>query len=334
MTATVHISPRSEAIRPFVQRSYTLPRLFFFHTLSTYIYIHIACVVQFQRRRLASIQPTDFPPLLVRPIPPPLFSFFFLHPLLPSLSAVQSVRFRDARTELCAAKTNWKYLAPRNTGNGSTNIYFCVCACSRGDNGISGRAGSLLNIRPLDVLYTYGSLGTGYQMARGVASVTLPITNLEIAVPLSAMNWFRTRARLAADQFRFLSSFLHFFLSLLFGFSFPLSGGMASLSILSSIYLIFDSVFLKIIRRIIYIPLLTSTKWILLRGSLGNNTGKAWRSLRRPIRRIKREMWHSFGSFWKERKGWKVGTAINIVVQYNAALENSGRVKGVGRKSA
>lgn len=262
------------------------------------------------------------------------FFFFFLHPLLPSLSAVQSVRFRDARTELCAAKTNWKYLAPRNIGNGSTNIYLCVCACSRGDNGISGRAGSLLNIRPLGVLYTYGSLGTGYQMARGVASVTLPITNLEIAVPLSAMNWFRTRARLAADQFRFLSSFLHFFLSLLFGFSFPLSGGMASLSILSSIYLIFDSVFLKIIRRVIYIPLLTSTKWILLRGSLGNNKGKAWRSLRRPIRRIKREMWHSFGSFWKERKGWKVGTAINIVVQYNAALENSGRVKGVGRKSA
>lgn len=209
-------------------------------------------------------------------------------------------------------------------------IYICVCVRSRGDNGISGRAGSLLNIRPLGVLYTYGSLGTGYQMARGVASVTLPITNLEIAVPLSAMNWFRTRARLVADQFRFL----HFFLSLLFGFSFPLSGGMASLSILSSIYLIFDSVFLKIIRRIIYIPLLTSTKWILLRGSLGNNTGKAWRSLRRPIRRIKREMWHSFGSFWKERKGWKVGTAINIVVQYNAALENSGRVKGVGRKSA
>lgn len=41
MTATVHISPRSEAIRPFVQRSYTLPRLFFFHTLSTYIYIYI-----------------------------------------------------------------------------------------------------------------------------------------------------------------------------------------------------------------------------------------------------------------------------------------------------
>lgn len=328
MTATVHISPRSEAIRPFVQRSYTLPRLFFFHTLSTYIYVHIACVVQFQRRRLASIQPMDFPPLLVRPIPPPLFSFF-LHPLLPSLSAVQSVRFRDARTELCAAKTNWKYLAPRNTGNGSTNIYLCVCVRSRGDNGISGRGGSLLNIRPLGVLYTYGSLGTGYQMARGVASVTLPITNLEIAVPLSAMNWF-TRARLVADQFRFL----HFFLSLLFGFSFPLSGGMASLSILSSIYLIFDSVFLKIIRRIIYIPLLTSTKWVLLRGSLGNNKGKAWRSLRRPIRRIKREMWHSFGSFWKERKGWKVGTAINIVVQYNAALENSGRVKGVGRKSA
>lgn len=330
MTATVHISPRSEAIRPFVQRSYTLPRLFFFHTLSTYIYIYILHALfnfnddvslRFNRRIFHRCSCGLFHLRFF------LF-FFYILSSLPSLSAVQSVRFRDARTELCAAKTNWKYLAPRNTGNGSTNIF--VCVCSRGDNGISGRAGSLLNIRPLGVLYTYGSLGTGYQMARGVASVTLPITNLEIAVPLSAMNWFRTRARLAADQFRFL----HFFLSLLFGFSFPLSGGMASLSILSSIYLIFDSVFLKIIRRIIYIPLLTSTKWILLRGSLGNNKGKAWRSLRRPIRRIKREMWHSFGSFWKERKGWKVGTAINIVVQYNAALENSGRVKGVGRKSA
>lgn len=329
MTATVHISPRSEAIRPFVQRSYTLPRLFFFHTLFTYIYIHIACVVQFQRRRLASIQPTDFPPLLMRPIPPPLFSFFFyilsFHPFRlfsQSGSGTRAPNFVRRRQIGNILRHEIQATARR--------IYICVCACSRGDNGISGRAGSLLNIRPLGVLYTYGSLGTGYQMARGVASVTLPITNLEIAVPLSAMNWFRTRARLVADQFRFL----HFFLSLLFGFSFPLSGGMASLSILSSIYLIFDSVFLKIIRRIIYIPLLTSTKWILLRGSLGNNKGKAWRSLRRPIRRIKREMWHSFGSFWKERKGWKVGTAINIVVQYNAALENSGRVKGVGRKSA
>lgn len=326
MTATVHISPRSEAIRPFEQKSYTLPRLFFFHTLSTYIYIHIACVVQFQRRRLASIQPTDFPPLLERPIPPPLFSFFFyilsFHPFRlfsQSGSGTRAPNFVRRRQIGNILRHEIQATARR--------IYLCVCACSRGDNGISGRAGSLLNIRPLGVLYTYGTLGTGYQMARGVASVTLPITNLEIAVPLSAMNWFRTRARLAADQFRFLSSFLHFFLSLLFGFSFPLSGGMASLSILSSIYLIFDSVFLKIIRRIIYIPLLTSTKWILLRGSLGNNKGKAWRSLRRPIRRIKREMWHSFGSFWKERKGWKVGTAINIVVQYNAALENSGRVK-------
>lgn len=330
MTATVHISPRSEAIRPFVQRSYTLPRLFFFHTLSTYIYIYTYCMRCSISTTTSRFDSTDGFSTVARAAYSTSAFFFFFTSSLSIPFGCSSVRFRDARTELCAAKTNWKYLAPRNIGNGSTNIYLCVCACSRGDNGISGRAGSLLNIRPLGVLYTYGSLGTGYQMARGVASVTLPITNLEIAVPLSAMNWFRTRARLAADQFRFL----HFFLSLLFGFSFPLSGGMASLSILSSIYLIFDSVFLKIIRRVIYIPLLTSTKWILLRGSLGNNKGKAWRSLRRPIRRIKREMWHSFGSFWKERKGWKVGTAINIVVQYNAALENSGRVKGVGRKSA
>ena len=81
---------------------------------------------------------------------------------------------------------------PRKISNRSSvcilYIYTCVCVRSRGDNGISGRAGSLLNIRPLGVLYTYGSLGTGYQMARGVASVTLLITNLEIAVPLSAMN--------------------------------------------------------------------------------------------------------------------------------------------------
>lgn len=189
MTATVHISPRSEAIRPFVQRSYTLPRLFFFHTLSTYIYIYILHALfnfnddvslRFNRRIFHRCSSGLFH---LR-----FFLFFYILSSLPSLSAVQSVRFRDARTELCAAKTNWKYLAPRNTGNGSTNIYLCVCACSRGDNGISGRAGSLLNIRPLGVLYTYGSLGTGYQMARGVASVTLPITNLEIAVPLSAMN--------------------------------------------------------------------------------------------------------------------------------------------------
>lgn len=105
MTATVHISPRSEAIRPFVQRSYTLPRLFFFHTLSTYIYIyiyiHIACVVQFQRRRLASIQPTDFPPLLERPIPPPLFSFFFTSsPSIPFGCSVSQVQGRAHRT-LC-----------------------------------------------------------------------------------------------------------------------------------------------------------------------------------------------------------------------------------------
>lgn len=255
------------------------------------------------------------------------FFFFTSSPSIPFGCSVSQVQGRAHRT-LCGEDKLEISCATKYRQR--LDEYIFVCACSRGDNGISGRAGSLLNIRPLGVLYTYGSLGTGYQMARGVASVTLPITNLEIAVPLSAMNWFRTRARLAADQFRFL----HFFLSLLFGFFFPLSGGMASLSILSSIYLIFDSVFLKIIRRIIYIPLLTSTKWILLRGSLGNNTGKAWRSLRRPIRRIKREMWHSFGSFWKERKGWKVGTAINIVVQYNAALENSGRVKGVDRKSA
>lgn len=330
MTATVHISPRSEAIRPFVQRSYTLPRLFFFHTLSTYIYIYILHALfnfnddvslRFNRRIFHRCSCGLFHLRFF------LFFFYILsfHPFRlfsQSGSGTRAPNFVRRRQIGNILRHEIQATARR--------IYICVCVRSRGDNGISGRAGSLLNIRPLGVLYTYGSLGTGYQMARGVASVTLPITNLEIAVPLSAMNWFRTRARLVADQFRFL----HFFLSLLFGFSFPLSGGMASLAILSSIYLIFDSVFLKIIRRIIYIPLLTSTKWILLRGSLGNNTGKAWRSLRRPIRRIKREMWHSFGSFWKERKGWKVGTAINIVVQYNAALENSGRVKGVGRKSA
>lgn len=333
MTATVHISPRSEAIRPFVQRSYTLPRLFFFHTLSTYIYIYILHALfnfnddvslRFNRRIFHRCSCGLFH---LR-----FFLFFFTSsPSIPFGCSVSQVQGRAHRT-LCGEDKLEISCATKYRQR--LDEYIFVCVCSRGDNGISGRAGSLLNIRPLGVLYTYGSLGTGYQMARGVASVTLPITNLEIAVPLSAMNWFRTRARLAADQFRFLSSFLHFFLSLLFGFSFPFSGGMASLAILSSIYLIFDSVFLKIIRRIIYIPLLTSTKWILLRGSLGNNKGKAWRSLRRPIRRIKREMWHSFGSFWKERKGWKVGTAINIVVQYNAALENSGRVKGVGRKSA
>lgn len=160
-------------------------------------------------------------------------------------------------------------------------------------------------------------------MARGVASVTLPITNLEIAVPLSAMNWFRlvhAWPRINFASFRVLSFFLFiipsyfsfFFLSF---FSYPFSflsllDGMISLLVYQfykprpAIYLIFNTVFLKIIRRIIYILLLTSTKWMLLRGSLRNNKGKAWRSLRPPIRRIKREMWYSFGSFWKERKGW------------------------------
>lgn len=83
-----------------------------------------------------------------------LFFFFFFYILssLPSLSAC-SVRFRDASIELCAAKTNWKYLGPRNIGNGFDSTKY-IYIYSRGDNGISGRAGSLLNIRPLGVLYT------------------------------------------------------------------------------------------------------------------------------------------------------------------------------------
>lgn len=90
----VHISPRS----------YTLPQLFFFYTDISHTLFNFNVSLQFFR------QPTDFPPLLVLPIPPPLFSFFFfffLHPLHP-FRPVQSVRFRDARIELCA---------PRQIGN-------------------------------------------------------------------------------------------------------------------------------------------------------------------------------------------------------------------------
>lgn len=130
MTATVHISPRSEAIRHLYRGAI----LFHGSSSSTpfpriYIYIHIACVVQFQRRRLASIQPTDFPPLLVRPIPPPLFSFF-LHPLLPSIPfgcSVSQVQGRAHRT-LCGEDKLEISCATKYRQRLDEYIFVCVCA--------------------------------------------------------------------------------------------------------------------------------------------------------------------------------------------------------------
>lgn len=97
---------------------------------------YIAYVVQFQR--LASIQPTDFPPLLVLPIPPPLFSFFFfffLHPLPFGLfsqsgSGTRASNFvRQDKLEISCA-TKYIYI-----GNGSTRIYmyiYYMCVCIDG----------------------------------------------------------------------------------------------------------------------------------------------------------------------------------------------------------
>lgn len=134
----VHISPRS----------YTLPQLFFFYTDISHTLFNFNVSLQFFR------QPTDFPPLLVLPIPPPLFSFFFffLHPFglfSQSGSGTRASNFvRQDKLEIsCATKYIYIY---RQRFDSNIYVYILyVCVYRRGDNGISGRAGSLLNIRPL-----------------------------------------------------------------------------------------------------------------------------------------------------------------------------------------
>lgn len=59
------------------------------------------------------------------------FLFFFSSSTSSPPFHPRSVRFRDARIELCAAKTNWKYLAPRNIGNDEIYIYICVYIADR-----------------------------------------------------------------------------------------------------------------------------------------------------------------------------------------------------------
>lgn len=160
-------------------------------------------------------------------------------------------------------------------------------------------------------------------MARGVASVTLPITNLEIAVPLSAMNWFLVHSWINFAFFRVFSSFYRSF-SFSFSLLFYRSSSLSlsdDINFVNYFILIFN-IFKNYQKNYLYLYLATSTKWILLRGSLGNNKGKGWRS----IGRIKRENSGIVSDGFGRRE--RVGTAINIVVQYNAALENSGRVKG------
>lgn len=160
-------------------------------------------------------------------------------------------------------------------------------------------------------------------MARGVASVTLPITNLEIAVPLSAMNWFLVHSWINFASFRVFSSFYRSF-SFSFSLLFYRSSSLSlsdDINFVNYFILIFN-IFKNYQKNYLYLYLATSTKWILLRGSLGNNKGKGWRS----IGRIKRENSGIVSDGFGRRE--RVGTAINIVVQYNAALENSGRVKG------
>lgn len=160
-------------------------------------------------------------------------------------------------------------------------------------------------------------------MARGVASVTLPITNLEIAVPLSAMNWFLVHSWINFASFRVFSSFYR---SFSFSFSLLFYRSSSSLSLgwyqFCQLFILIFNIFKNYQKNYLYLYLATSTKWILLRGSLGNNKGKGWRS----IGRIKRENSGIVSDGFGRRE--RVGTAINIVVQYNAALENSGRVKG------
>lgn len=160
-------------------------------------------------------------------------------------------------------------------------------------------------------------------MARGVASVTLPITNLEIAVPLSAMNWFLVHSWINFASFRVFSSFYR---SFSFSFSLLFYRSSSSLSLgwyqFCQLFILIFNIFKNYQKNYLYLYLVTSTKWILLRGSLGNNKGKGWRS----IGRIKRENSGIVSDGFGRRE--RVGTAINIVVQYNAALENSGRVKG------
>lgn len=145
------------------------------------------------------------------PIPPPLFSFFFffLHPFglfSQSGSGTRASNFvRQDKLEISCA-TKYIYI-----GNGSTRIYmyiYYMCVC------IAGRQRYIRSCR-LVIKYPpswrTGVLGTGYQMARGVASVTLPITNLEIAVPLSAMNWFLVHSWINFASFRVFSSFYRSF---------------------------------------------------------------------------------------------------------------------------
>lgn len=131
----VHISPRS----------YTLPQLFFFYTDISHTLFNFNVSLQFNRRIFHRYSCCLFH---LRSF---LFSFFFY---ILSVCSVSQVQGRAHRT-LCG-KTNWKYLAPRNIyiyrQRFDSNIYvyiLYVCVCRRGDNGISGRAGSLLNIRPL-----------------------------------------------------------------------------------------------------------------------------------------------------------------------------------------
>lgn len=283
----VHISPRS----------YTLPQLFFFYTDISHTLFNFNVSLQFNRRIFHRYSCCLFH---LRSF---LFSFFFFYILsIPfslfsqSGSGTRTSNFvRQDKLEISCA-TKYIYI-----GNGSTRIYmyiYYMCVC------IAGRQRYIRSCR-LVIKYPpswrTGVLGTGYQMARGVASVTLPITNLEIAVPLSAMNWFLVHSWINFASFRVFSSFYR---SFSFSFSLLFYRSSSSLSLgwyqFCQLFILIFNIFKNYQKNYLYLYLVTSTKWILLRGSLGNNKGKGWRS----IGRIKRETWYSFGWFWKERKGW------------------------------
>lgn len=128
MTATVYISPRSEVIRPFVQRSYTLPRLFFFHTLSTYIYIYTYCMRCSISTTTSRFDSTDgFSTVARAAYSTSAFFFFFTSsPSIPFGCSVSQVQGRAHRT-LCGEDKLEISCATKYRQRLDEYIFVCVC---------------------------------------------------------------------------------------------------------------------------------------------------------------------------------------------------------------